>query len=104
MQPLGKVPTNKKEESESIFWAVAVFGFFLTGVLFVTIPAFQVGGNSCTQTSVIVVYEAVATRDKPLLLRLLCVQACSRPPMQNPVRHHQRKHMPLAALPLPWLL
>jgi hypothetical protein len=31
IQPLGKAPTNKKEESESVLWGVAVFGLFVTG-------------------------------------------------------------------------
>jgi hypothetical protein len=31
VQPLGKVPTNSREEAESIVLAVAVFGFFMTG-------------------------------------------------------------------------
>lgn len=31
VQPLGKVPTNRKEEAESIVLAVAIFGFFTTG-------------------------------------------------------------------------
>jgi hypothetical protein len=64
VQPLGKVPTNKKEEGESIFWAIAVFGFFTTGLLFVTIPAFQVGGRAVRQTRV-VVYQAVAELSAP---------------------------------------
>jgi hypothetical protein len=33
IQPLGKAPTNKKEESESVLWGVAVFGLFVTGGL-----------------------------------------------------------------------
>lgn len=33
IQPLGKAPTNKKEEAESVLWGVAVFGLFVTGEL-----------------------------------------------------------------------
>jgi len=31
VQPLGKVPINRKEEAESIVLGVMIFGFFMTG-------------------------------------------------------------------------
>jgi hypothetical protein len=32
VQPLGKAPTNSKENAESVLWFVLVGGAFLTGV------------------------------------------------------------------------
>lgn len=31
VQPLGRAPTNSKENAESVLWFVLVGGFFLTG-------------------------------------------------------------------------
>ena len=47
VQPLGRAPTNPKENAESVLWFVLVGGFFLTG-------AASVGSMRLTNNAVVV--------------------------------------------------